>query len=337
MSSTDLPTAVHAALNLALDGVKRDRLMSAAAHLSQVYRDWGHSDQAVPSRDAALAYAIARMPATYAAAVRVFGEVQRRSPDFAPRSVRDLGAGPGTATLAALATWPSLRELTLVEPNPHMRELAQLFLAHAGTSSERRLQIQATDAASGRRDGAAELVVMSYVLAEHPLDRIAPLAHSAAAHTTDTLVIIEPGRTAGFERIKLARAALATDGAMRIIAPCPHAAPCPLPAPDWCHFSVRLARSRDHKLLKAADAPFEDEPYSYVALTRSQACAAAPARVLRPPIVSKAEVVLRLCTAEGLAERRLSRRDKAGYKAAKGIDWGDTVDLAVNAPPETSS
>ena len=32
-----------------------------------------------------------------------------------------------------------------------------------------------------------------------------------------------------------------------ILAPCPHARPCPLAAPDWCHFSARVARSRLHR------------------------------------------------------------------------------------------
>jgi hypothetical protein len=39
---------------------------------------------------------------------------------------------------------------------------------------------------------------------------------------------------------------------------------------DWCHFSQRLPRSRDHMLLKDADVPFEDERYSYVVVTREK-------------------------------------------------------------------
>ncbi len=337
MPSTDLPAHVQAALSTALDGVKRDRLVAATAAMSNVYRDDGHSDQAVASGNSALAYAIARMPATYAAAIRVFAEVQRREPDFAPRALEDVGAGPGTATLAALAVWPSLKTLTLIEPNPHMRALSKTFLAGNAAAADRTVRIYESDIIGRPANDLSDLVVMSYVLAEHPAERAAALAAMAARQAADILVIIEPGRTAGFERIKRARDALAVRGTMHIIAPCPHANACPLPAPDWCHFSVRLARSRDHKLLKGADAPFEDEAYSYVAMTRSRPRAAAPARVLRPPSVSKAEVALRLCTADGLSECRLPRRDKPGYKAAKGLDWGDTFDPVATSPPESSS
>ena len=39
---------------------------------------------------------------------------------------------------------------------------------------------------------------------------------------------------------------------------------------DWCHFSQRLPRSRDHMLLKDASVPFEDERYSYVVVTQAE-------------------------------------------------------------------
>ena len=46
--------------------------------------------------------------------------------------------------------------------------------------------------------------------------------------------------------------------------------------------------------------PFEDEKFSYVALTRTPV-ASRPARVLAQPVVSKVEVTAKLCTTDGLA------------------------------------
>jgi ribosomal protein RSM22 (predicted rRNA methylase) len=141
------------------------------------------------------------------------------------------------------------------------------------------------------------------------------------------LALVEPGTPAGFERIRAARAALIASGAS-IAAPCPHAAACPIVAPDWCHFSERLARSRDHRLVKAADAPFEDEKFSYVVAVRPQVTVAAcDARVLAPPGSSKASLSLKLCRLDGaIAERIVPRRDRVAHAALRRLRWGDAID-----------
>jgi ribosomal protein RSM22 (predicted rRNA methylase) len=91
--------------------------------------------------------------------------------------------------------------------------------------------------------------------------------------------------------------------------------------PDWCHFSVRLARSRDHMHAKQATVPFEDEKFSYLIVSR-QPASLEGARILSPPAESKAEFKLKLCTGNGLAQQSIARRDKAEYKRVRKLDWG---------------
>jgi ribosomal protein RSM22 (predicted rRNA methylase) len=124
----------------------------------------------------------------------------------------------------------------------------------------------------------------------------------------------------------LVREALFEAGA-EIVAPCPHRLPCPLPADDWCHFSVRLPRSKAHRQAKGGVLGYEDEKYSYLVVARP-GLAARPtsARVIRPPVVKKFEVELALCTTVGLAGRAVPKREPADYKAAKKLDWGDALD-----------
>ena len=88
------------------------------------------------------------------------------------------------------------------------------------------------------------------------------------AKTRDTLLIVEPGTPAGYRRIIALREQLIASGA-HVAAPCPHDGKCPLTAPDWCHFTQRLPRSRAHRQIKGAELPFEDEKFIYVALTRA--------------------------------------------------------------------
>ena len=97
-----------------------------------------------------------------------------------------------------------------------------------------------------------------------------------------------------------------------------------LKRPDWCHFTQRLPRSRAHKQIKGAELPFEDEKFSYVALTRAPA-APHPARVLAQPDVTKVEVTAKLCTARGSVITKVPRRAKADYARARRWRWGDAV------------
>jgi ribosomal protein RSM22 (predicted rRNA methylase) len=120
-----------------------------------------------------------------------------------------------------------------------------------------------------------------------------------------------------------------------ILAPCPHAAPCPLADDDWCHFAERVSRSRIHRRVKGADLGYEDEKYAYLAVTRSAPTSRAPARVLRRADVHKAAVELTLCTEAGLRASSVRRRDKAGYRVARKLRAGDGWHEPVEAEPPT--
>ena len=85
----------------------------------------------------------------------------------------------------------------------------------------------------------------------------------------------------------------------------------------------RLPRLRAHKAIKGAELPFEDEKFSYVALTRAPVTRH-PARVLAQPVVSKVDVTAKLCTPDGLALAKVPSRTKADYARARRWRWGDT-------------
>ena len=170
---------------------------------------------------------------------------------------------------------------------------------------------------------AADLVVASYVIGEIGETDQAALAALMWEKTRDTLVVVEPGTPAGYARIIALRARLIAAGA-HVAAPCPHDAQCPLQAPDWCHFTQRLQRSRAHKQVKGAELPFEDERFSYVALTR-EPVETRLSRVLAQPITTKIEITAKLCTPTGVAVTKVPRRAQAEYAMARRWRWGDAV------------
>src|ERR687898_2317625 len=111
MTSPDLPAELKAALYAKLQGFSRNDAAGRAASISKTYRDGGGSG-AIRSEADALAYALARMPATYAAVTASLNALGEITPQFAPNSLLDVGAGPGTATWAATEALPSLQGFT---------------------------------------------------------------------------------------------------------------------------------------------------------------------------------------------------------------------------------
>jgi ribosomal protein RSM22 (predicted rRNA methylase) len=177
------------------------------------------------------------------------------------------------------------------------------------------------------------------VIAAYALTEIAPGTLPGAISrlwgaTGSRILIVEPGTPEGWRRGLEVRQELIALGA-RILGPCPHAGPCPISAPDWCHFSQRLPRSRDHRRAKGGEAPFEDEKFFWIAAARPGQYSPAPpvSRVIAPPRTSKAGVRLRLCRPDGTVEDvDFARRDRAALVKVRRLDWGDA--LPEDGPPE---
>jgi ribosomal protein RSM22 (predicted rRNA methylase) len=77
---------------------------------------------------------------------------------------------------------------------------------------------------------------------------------------------------------------------------------------------------------KDVDRPYEDEPHAWLAMARTAPTGVVAGRVLRAPEVSKAGTVLTLCTPAGVERRTVPKRDKAAFRAAARLDWGDAVE-----------
>ena len=178
----------------------------------------------------------------------------RQRPDWAPRSLLDVGAGPGVAAWAAVAAWPSLEQLTLVEAEPEMIAAGRELLPDATWVQARRL--------GGARSRRSRPRVLRARRAAGCRWRRALWEQAA-----DTIAFVEPGTPAGYRRILDARAAVIAAGGFTV-APCPHDLPCPLPEDDWCHFGVRLPRSKLHRRAKGVELGYEDEKFSYAVLSR---------------------------------------------------------------------
>ncbi len=316
-----LQPALQTGIDEVIRGVSPQELERSSRALSDAYRAGGvPASRAARSAGDVAAYVATRAPATYAAAAAVFGQITLLRPDWAPASVLDLGAGPGIASWAALEAWPEIAAVTLVEAEPEMVRAGRALAEH-GKEALRQANWIVSEA--GIATAQADLVLVSYVIGELTSTALDGFVQHAWAGAADTLVIVEPGTTAGYRRTLTARAAVIAAGGSTL-APCPHDAPCPLPEGDWCHFAVRLPRSRTHRLAKEAERGFEDEKFSYAVLCRSSH-PRPEARVIRRPGLRPGHVVLDLCTSSGLEQRTVSRRQGDDYRRARKMRWGDAV------------
>jgi ribosomal protein RSM22 (predicted rRNA methylase) len=321
---TDLPSELRAGLDEAMQGVSRNALIERAGAISKAYRGGGNSAHAIQNAYDALAYALTRLPATFAAVVAVLGELRRALPDFAPRTLLDVGAGPGTAAWAASQCFEQFDRIELIDDNAHLRELALDLMRLSPVPALRDARYEKGGAKQLLKEVVpADLTVASYFAGELPDSELSNYADMLWSKAAGILVVIEPGTPAGFERIRTIRSHLIGKQAF-VVCPCPHDLQCPMTGEDWCHFSQRLNRSRDHRVVKGAALPFEDEKYSYVVLSRHKPAIAFD-RVLAPPHVTKSTITTKLCTPEGLVMDVAPRRDRDAYRARRNWRWGDAV------------
>ena len=151
-----------------------------------------------------------------------------------------------------------------------------------------------------------------------------PVARKLWEASEQMLLLIEPGTPQGFANLAAVRRELTALGA-HVAAPCPMgSAGCPMTGDDWCHFSVRVQRTKLHKALKGGEAPYEDEKYCYLALTREAPKAACKARVLRHPLIQPGRIALTLCEAGEKKQRIVTKKDDL-WKRARKIGAGDAV------------
>jgi ribosomal protein RSM22 (predicted rRNA methylase) len=298
--SVQLPDPVRRIIEERAEAVGFRALRAAASEMSERYRSAGAGSPLTE------AYLVTRMPATYAAAYAVLREVRERVATPIA-TVLDIGAGTGAASLAARAWFPDAA-ITMLERDARFAEAARLWLPEAAILNRDVMQVELPP---------HDLVIAAYSLGELR-EAIAERLWRAARVA---LVVIEPGTTEGFARVRGIRRELLDSGA-RMVAPCPHESTCPMADRDWCHFAARVERSSLHRRLKDGELGYEDEKYSYVALAR-EAATPAEARVIRRPQHRPGLIELATCTPGGLRTERVAKRDREAFRRARKLIWGD--------------
>lgn len=307
----NLPLEYKSQLELLLDGYSIKELKIIASRIIDQYKN--HSGKGVDLINSSLAskvYAVYRLPATYSA----FGEALKHTLELYKgniKSVIDVGAGSGAASLAVSCLIPNIKKYTLLERNKYMIEVGQ---------SLHNFKYINCDLSIDNLDINSDLVVSSYVLNELDQNSRINVINKMWNMTNKIMLIVEPGTPEGFGLIKEIRDYLISIGGY-VISPCPHMNIC---LNTWCQFSTRISRSRLHKDLKGGDVPYEDEKYCYIAFSKAEVNRCGN-RILRHPQINPGFVELEVCTKEGFKRIKYSKKDKEKFKAARKSNAGDII------------
>lgn len=285
----------------------------------------------------AMAYLAWRFPVTAMVIYEVMLRLAEVDPEFAPRTLLDLGAGPAVSVIPVTQVFPGIRSCTLLEEQPAMiqageRILGQMdYLLPPGLERiGRRTDFLKTDLP------AVDLVLASYSANELDPAELQQLCKQIRS-TGGTAVIIVPGTPEHFRGLLTLRNDLLAMG-YSILAPCTFSGQCPMEdEADWCHFFVRVARPAILRQLKNAQLAYEDEKFSYLIVRPGPLPPAdAMARIIRHPRISKGYREVTLCHRRGIAMARFSKgRHQEIYRDLKKKGWGDRLSLPLHGedPP----
>ncbi|MDP8911765.1 MAG: small ribosomal subunit Rsm22 family protein [Actinomycetota bacterium] len=332
----DLPEELQAAVETRLAAVDHGDVTRDVSALSDRYRAGTNRGRPLArTRGDVLAYAAYRMPATFAAISAALGAVRELRADWEPQTVLDVGSGLGAGLWAAAEVWPSLREATAVDAEREMIALGSELAAAAPSAAVRSSTWARADITASPLPVSTDLVLVSYVLGELDPSALDGVLEKAFAATEGTVVVVEPGTPRGYANVIEARKTLLALGGTTT-APCPHDAPCPMSGGDWCHFAARLPRSGMHRAAKGVTLGYEDEKFSYAAVSREPTDRVA-ARILRHPQVRGGHVYLELCTRDGLRTALVTKRDKESFRRARKARWGEAFDDGAGATADRES
>ena len=316
-----IPDLLEIAIEKEIQGIKITELKEAAKKLSDRYMNEKRTGQTLLSKEKeALAYSIMRMPATFCAVTTALRHTLNIANNCNIETVLDVGAGTGAATWA-INELINPNQIICLEREEAMRNVGQALMKHL--EEKEKVQWINEDITSTQHIKGADLIISSYMINELKQEERKKVIKKLLELESKMILIVEPGTPEGFKNIKEIQKIALEMGAY-IIAPCTHQQICKLTENDWCHTTIRVERNKTHKLLKSADAPYEDEKFSYIAISK-QNLGTAKSRILRHPIIETGKITLKLCTNGNIEQKTITKKEKEQFKQAKKKKCGDSI------------
>lgn len=322
-----IPEALRLALDKETGGYKISDLREISTEISKKYLINKHEGASlVATKEDALAYAIARMPATYSAVYASLSYALELIGECNFESMLDIGAGTGAAVWAACELL-NLRQIDCIEREPEMSALGEkLLLSKSQDIAINWLNTDINSFIPGRK---YDIVIASYSINEMCENNRDAIIYKLWDSANKLLLIVDAGTPYAYRLQQNIRKSLIGVNAC-LIAPCPQGKICGLSEDDWCHFICRVERTKYHKLIKNGDSPYEDEKYSYSAFSKIKPIYLCRDRIIRRPNLLPKRLVLQTCMTAGKKPKIIRKSDGEVYKLAKKLNAGDALEIVLN-------
>lgn len=315
----ELPRSLKESLKQLYDQQEKT-LKKESSKISQNYRFKKRDGSSLLSqKDEALAYALTRMPATYGAVASILSHLSKHVDLKEMHTVLDIGAGSGSASFA-LNECLDIYQFTCLEKENVMKDIGYQLM-HDQSNLIDKTQWISFDITKDILTQKADIVIAAYMINELEENKKFDALMAMWESTHHLLIIVEPATPQHYQEMMRIRSWLLEKKAY-LVAPCPHQEVCLL-EDQWCHFTVRVARSKIHKSLKQGEVGYEDEKFTYLVFSKDPMMPVS-SRILRHPIIENGRVLLKLCDKQGIHETWITRKNKELFKKAKKSHQGDS-------------
>jgi len=324
-----LPTPIKQAVAAILAEHGADAWMKRAQALHLRYTQQAQDKQQSHIADYgdAVAYLGLRASATYAQIYGALDAVGEIMPSWQPKSVLDLGSGPGSGLWALSTLFPTLTSATCIDQSAHFLTLGKRIAEEAqlpvAITWQRGDILQTVE----KDDMQADFVLIANVLNELNEIQRNQLLAAAFKRCRGLLIIVEPGTPVGSSIVQVVAQRFSSTG--MLIAPYLGNG---FVQEAWLHFPQRFTRPDFARRLRQAmrDSPlmasdWEEAKYSYVAIGKIAPEVTPWARVIGPIQLLKGYLEVPVLTQERRLLVKVLKRHKQHYALAKKLRWGETV------------
>lgn len=277
-----------------------------------------------------IAYLSLRFPATYAQITSALSQVQERIPDWQPKTMLDLGCGPGTGIHAAKTIWPGIARATAIDQEKYFLSLGKELMYESKLDIDVNWIQQSialwTETAD---DETYDLVIVANVINELSGDSKNKLLDVLSRMKVGVVILLEPGTQNGFDMIQSSAEKIAQK--KTLLAPYINSSFIKSEK-YWIHFSQRFIRPEFQRRVRQsmrendlAASDWEDSKYCYAAFGDVAATVRPYAVCIGSTELYHGYLMLPILTKDGVKKVKIMKRHKEQYRFGKNLKWGETI------------